>query len=315
MPHTRLIDVCDREADVYELFDEQRQSGRVHLLVRGKHDRVIETAAAGAPAQAEPNPSVEDSPAGRSKLFAAASRAPVVSRVGVAVGRRSARPKRAKQKARPGRPARLAELTVRALTVRLMPSSQHAGQAPIEVQVVHACEDHPPPGYEAVQWLLLTTLPVATAEQAEQCLRWYCLRWRIEDWHRVLKSGCRVEKLQHDTAEGLRRALAVKLVIGWRIMLMTLLGREQPQLPAEVLFSDVELRVLRLFARAKDLPPPTDLGNAVRLTAKLGGYIGRKSDPPPGHQLLWQGFTALHIMACYDELLTENAKKDERRLE
>ena len=77
------------------------------------------------------------------------------------------------------------------------------------------------------------------------------LRWRIEDWHRVLKSGCRIEELAHQTAERLKRAIAINLVIAWRIMLMTLLGRECPELPAEVLFSDLELTVLRAYAFKK----------------------------------------------------------------
>ena len=75
------------------------------------------------------------------------------------------------------------------------------------------------------------------------------MRWRIEDWHRVLKPGCRIEQVTHRTAERLRRAIAINLVIGWRIMLMTLLGRETPELPPEVLFSDIELHVLRAYAK------------------------------------------------------------------
>jgi hypothetical protein len=95
---------------------------------------------------------------------------------------------------------------------------------------------------------LLTTCEITTTEQAQECLRWYCLRWRIEDWHRVLKSGCRIEALQHKTAERLKRAIAINLVIAWRIMLMTLLGRAGPDLPAELLFSDLEIEVLHAYA-------------------------------------------------------------------
>ncbi len=83
---------------------------------------------------------------------------------------------------------------------------------------------------------------------ASRCRRPAVCR-RIEDWHRVLKTGCRIEKLAHDTAARLRRAIAINLVIAWRIMLMTLLGRETPDLPAEVLFSDIELRTLRAFSK------------------------------------------------------------------
>jgi hypothetical protein len=87
------------------------------------------------------------------------------------------------------------------------------------------------------------------------CVKWYCLRWRIEDWHRVLKSGCKVEELANKTAERLKRAVAINQVIAWRIMLMTLLGRETPELPAEVLFSDLEIEVLTAHAKKKSLVP------------------------------------------------------------
>ena len=103
----------------------------------------------------------------------------------------------------------------------------------------------------ALEWFLFTTVAVTSNRIAEQCIRWYRLRWRIEDWHRVLKSGCRIEDLAHESAERLRRAIGINLVIAWRIMLMTLLGRETPELPAEVLFSDIELRTLRAYAKKK----------------------------------------------------------------
>ena len=117
-------------------------------------------------------------------------------------------------------------------------------KAPIKLTVVHVQETTQPKDDEQVEWFLLTTCGVSSPEQAQQILRWYCLRWRIEDWHRVLKSGCNIEKLQHKTAERLKRTVAINLVIAWRIMLLTLLGRECPQLAAEVLFSDLEIQVL-----------------------------------------------------------------------
>jgi len=232
MPRTRLIDVCDREADFFEMFDQQRQNPRVDLLVRAKHNRNITE---------EPF-----------KLFAAVGQAPVQSRVRVHIPRQSARPKRTKQKARPNRPGRMADMAVRYIRIQLPPAHYHADKEPIDVWVIHAREVNPPPNAKAVEWFLLTTINITSAEDAERCLRWYCLRWRIEDWHRVLKSGCRIEDIAHKTAERLRRAIAINLVIAWRIMLMTLLGRETPELPAEVLFSDIELRTLRAYAKKND---------------------------------------------------------------
>ena len=122
------------------------------------------------------------------------------------------------------------------------------GAAPVELWVVHAREEHPPADSEPLEWFLLTTLPVNQAEDARRILHYYTLRWRIEDYFRILKSGCKVEELQHHTAERLERAIAIKMVVGWRIQLMLRLGREMPELPPELLFSDIELRVLATFA-------------------------------------------------------------------
>ncbi len=285
MPQTRLIDVCDREADFFELFDEQRNNPCVDLLVRAQHNRTI-----------------SEDPI---KLFAAVRQAPVQSQVRVPIPRQSARPKKSKQQARPKRPKRTADMAVRALQIQLRPAHYHADKDPIDIWVVHAREEHPPANTQAIEWFLLTTLKISVAADAEQCLRWYALRWRIEDWHRVLKSGCRIEDLAHQSAERLRRAIAINLVIAWRIMLMTLLGRETPELSAEVLFSDIELRTLHAWAKKKRMKAPLQLGDAVRLVAKIGGYLGRNNDPPPGHQLLWRGYTEFQFMCLGFALLEE----------
>ena len=231
MPQTRLIHVCDREADFFELFEEQRRHGCVDLLVRANHNRAL-----------------MDEPY---KLFEAVRQAPVQTTVQAHVPHQSARPKLSKKKARPKRPSRQANLEVRYQRIQLRPPKYHADKDPIEMWVIHALESSPPAGAEVVEWFLLTTVNIASSEDAVQCLRWYCLRWRIEDWHRVLKSGCAVERIAHDTAERIRRAIAINLVIAWRIMLMTLLGRQTPELPPAVLFSDVEVQVLCAYSKKR----------------------------------------------------------------
>ena len=174
------------------------------------------------------------------------------------------------------RTARLAETTLRYEPVALpCPAA-----APVELWMVHAREERPPAKTEPLEWFVLTTLPVRSADDATRILQWYALRWRIEDYFRILKSGCKVEELQHHSAERLERAIAIKMVVAWRIQLMVRLGREVPELPAEVLFSDIELRVLATFARSRSLAPPPHLGEAVKLLARLGGWLGRTRDPP-----------------------------------
>lgn len=278
MPHTKLIQVMDREADFFELFEEwQRGPRRTHLLVRALHDR--RTTADG-------------------KLFDAVRATAPCLRFQLRVSRQSARPKKSKQKARPGRAERVAEMTVRYHPVELPPPRHLDDHGPVSLCIVHAVEEEPPTGVAPIEWFLLTTMQVMSAEQAERLLTRYCLRWRIEDWHRVLKTGCGVEELRHETADRLMRALAIYLVIAWRVMVMALLGREVPDLPAEVLFTDLEIEVLTAYAKSRrDLKPPKSLGDAVRLIARLGGYQDRKRDPPPGHQVLWIGFSQFRFMS------------------
>jgi hypothetical protein len=229
MPQTRIINVCDREADFFELFEDQRRNPCVDLLVRANHNR-----------------GVIDSPF---NLFETVRQAALQTKVQVHVPRQSARPKLSKKKARPKRPSRQANMEVRYQRIQLRPPKYYSGKDPIDIWIIHAVEPSPPEGAEAVEWFLLTTIDIPSPAGAVQCLRWYCLRWRIEDFHRVLKSGCRIENIAHETAERIRRAIAINLVIAWRIMLMTLLGRQTPDLPPEVLFSNIELQVLRAYAK------------------------------------------------------------------
>lgn len=276
MPHTTLVNVMDREADFYELFEDQRRNSfDVDLLVRAKHDRKT---------------------TGENKLFETVRQTSIRERIKIKVPRQSARPKKSKQKARSKLPARTAEVLVRYIQTELNPPSHFKNKGPIPIWVVHVSEENPPVDTKPIEWFLLTTIDIKTIDDALNCVKWYCLRWRIEDWHRVLKSGCGVEKIAHETAERLRRAIAINLVIAWRIMLMTLLGRETPGLPPEVMFSDLEIEVLNAYAKKKDLTPPDCLGIAVKLVAKIGGYLDRSSDPPPGHQLMWIGYSQLQLM-------------------
>lgn len=276
MPHTSLICIADREADFFELFDEHRNNcSSIDLLVRAQYDRRI---------------------TGEHKLFEAARQSAVQARMNIKVPRQSARPKKSKQKVRPKRPSRTAQVCVRFKKVEITPPSYYKHKDSVSVWVVHVREDTPPAGTAPIEWFLLTTIDIKTVDDAINCVKWYCLRWRIEDWHRVLKSGCRIEDVAHKSANRLKRAIAVNLVIAWRIMLMTLLGRKTPQLPPEVVFSDLEIEVLSAYAKKKLLNSPDCLGAAVKLVARLGGYLDRTSDPAPGHQIMWEGYTRLQLM-------------------
>ena len=123
-----------------------------------------------------------------------------------------------------------------------------------------------------------------------EVIDYYPQRWRIEDSFRVLKSGCQVEYLAFHTADRLQRAIAINAVTAWRIMQMTLLGREVANCEARLMFTDEKLGFLRDYARNDGQAEPRDLGTAVRLVALLGGYRARKQDPEPRHQIMWRGY-------------------------
>jgi hypothetical protein len=278
---TQLISVMDREADFFELFAEHRAMKGVDLLVRAKHNRCTS----------------EDL-----KLFDGIREEKERGRRRIHVKRQSVRPKKSKQKAKGARKERIANVGLRYQRIELQAPSCLPEQKPVDLWIIHVREDDPPAGVQRLEWFLLTSVEIHNEKDANRCLDWYCLRWRIEDWHRVIKSGCGVEQLGHQTAERLKRAIAMRLVVGWRIMLMTLLGRETPEIPADVLFTDIEIEVLQTYAEQSRLKSPQDLGSTIRLVARLGGYLDRRGDPPPGHQVMWEGYSQLHFMCLGFEL-------------
>ena len=113
----------------------------------------------------------------------------------------------------------------------------------VEVSAISVVEKNPPEGQEGIEWRLLTTLPVNSLEDAKRCIRYYSKRWVSKAYHRVLKTGCQVEALAHRNVVRVQRALAVYMVVAWRLMFLLNLGRQFPDLPADILFPDLEIEV------------------------------------------------------------------------
>lgn len=238
LPDTHFIAVTDREGDFFELFDwQRRQAGpKAALLVRAQYDRKL----AG----------------GDAKLFAETAGAPLAETFKLTVPRQREHLAKPSAPGRPGLRARAAAVKLRYQEVSLPPPATPAlrDRSPVRVWAVLVDEKNPPPGAEAIHWVLLTTVEVRSKKQARRCLRWYCRRWRIEEWHRVLKSGCKVPEHQHRDAATLLRAITLDAVIAWRILLLGLLGRTVPGLPAEWVFDACECEVLQLLAQKKSSP-------------------------------------------------------------
>lgn len=268
----RTVTVADREADLFGLFAAPRPAN-AHLLIR-----VAQTERRVAEEQA--------------RLALAAAAAPVWGRYSVAV------------RAEPGRPARTALCTVRVGPVTLCPpQNQRAGVRQtdrVALVALLAVEEQPPAGQAPLHWLLLTTLPVPDLAAAAELLLWYSLRWLIERFHYVLKSGCRVEELQLQQGDRLRRAVAVCSLVALTVLGLTYLARDAPELPCTVALSDAEWQTLWRYRlptqRLPAVPPP--LGEVARQVAQLGGFLGRKGDGAPGPLTLWRGLSRLQDLTA-----------------
>ncbi|HES57987.1 MAG TPA: IS4 family transposase, partial [Firmicutes bacterium] len=276
-PQTQLICVADSEADIYEFMATgTRASSRIDWIVRACQDRALQMeAAAGA------------APRLRERLL----EQPVLLTQAITVRGRDAKVQCDTRRRRQPRVSREAQVAVRAATVTLRPPYRASGKLPaITVNAVLASELDPPADDVAVEWLLLTSLPVDDAAQAQQVLDYYCGRWMIEVFFRVLKSGCRVEERRFEQMDRLLNCLAVYLIVAWRTLYVCRLGRSCPEADCELLFEPAEWKsVWRITKRAAPPAAPPKLGEMVRLVAQLGGYVGGKNRLPPGPQTVWIG--------------------------
>jgi hypothetical protein len=266
-PATRVINVADREGDIYQLFALGDQHPRVQALVRARHDRH----------------SVE----GR-KLSEILAALPAASVLAVQVPRR------------PGRKARTAQVEVRFAAVDIAPPRRQAQSAPVKLYVVEAREKRADKGAAAIDWRLLTNLPVETVDTAIELISYYRVRWQIEEYHRTLKSGCQAQARQLEEAERLEKILMIDLVVAWRTLELSRLARATNPPPVQARFSADELAVLGAMAgqQAKGGHAPRDLREAVRRVAQLGGFLARKSDGEPGAMTLWRGLERLSAMVA-----------------
>ena len=196
------------------------------------------------------------------------------------------------------RAARIASVEVRATTITLRPPWRPDRKLPeVTVNVVLVEETNPPAGCDAIQWLLVTTLPIDTPEQVQRIVRAYCVRWQIEIFFRTIKTGCRIEQRLFETLPRLQNCISVYMIVAWRIMYLCRLGRECPHLSCEVVFETCEWKAVYQVVKKEEPPqePPT-LNDMTRMIASLGGYIIRKKTNP-GPQTLWIGLQRTHDLS------------------
>jgi hypothetical protein len=282
--HTRtpegveVITVCDREADIYEFFVEAKEHP---FVIRVAQNRRIEET--------------------QRNLRTLMNTSPVAGEFTLEVP------------ARPQLPAREAHLQVHFAPTTLSPPyrpvlPETENLPTVESYLVWVVEPHPPDGIAPLDWLLLTNVEVSNFSEALQRIHWYTQRWHIEVYFKVLKSGTKVEQTRLQTKDRLLRYIALLSVIAWRLYWMTLLNRHVPEADCTQVVTENEWRALyALTHKTRTFPKKTPtVAQVVLWIAKLGGFLGRKSDGPPGVTVLWRGWQRLtdisNTFALFDEL-------------
>jgi hypothetical protein len=270
----KVVTVCDREGDFYEFYELFHQLG-ASVLIRARGDRAI-------------NKNSRHSEKSDLGLWALMQSQPTLGTIEVEIP------------ARNSKPARVATLETRVGSFTMSPPRnllrhQTEDLPELSLNAVYVVEEHPPQGEEALEWMLVTDLSVMNFDEAVEKVRWYCLRWRIEVFHKILKSGLNVEKCRLQTADRLIRYLTVMSIVAWRIYWITLIARTNPNLPCSSLLDEDEWKVLyskihKTNSYPTKLPVMRDV---VRWVAMLGGFLARKGDGEPGIISLWRGWKRL----------------------
>jgi hypothetical protein len=276
-PNTQIISIADRESDIYELFTETlKEQHSPKLLIRARYERPLAEKDGG-------------------HVWKSLRAKEVDTLSTVMIPRHK------------DHPARVATLQVRFAKVTLKPPKRKPHLGKMTLWAVAATEVGQPIGCEPVEWLLLTNIEIATADDALQALHWYSRRWGVEVYHRTMKSGCKIEERQLGCFERIQTCLAVDMIIAWRVYYLTKLGRETPDMPCTVFFEDYEWKALVTHIDKKaplDENPPS-LRDATRMVASLGGFIGRKNDGEPGTQTTWLGLECLAPIAIMFKFMAE----------
>jgi hypothetical protein len=190
-----------------------------------------------------------------------------------------------------------AELDIKYEQMQVLPPvGKWKDYSDLTLSVIHAVERGTPRGHEKIVWKLITNLPVKSLKAAIEKLNWYAMRWKIEVFHKILKSGCKAEESKLRSSERLANLISIFCIIGWRIFWLTMLHRAEPDLPPSVALDTTEIYLLDELVKTK--PGKSDskatVSDYVIKIARLGGYLNRASDPPPGNTVMWRGMTKLN---------------------
>jgi hypothetical protein len=259
---SRSVHIGDRESDIYELFCAAGEVG-THFLVRTCVDRL-----AGAGDHTIADEMDEVAVKGLHRIEVRDSKGDLDKAI----------------------------LEIRYRKIRVLPPIGKQKRYPaLTLTVIHAEERGTPENRKKIDWRLITDLPVQSRQDAIEKLEWYALRWKIEVFHKILKSGCKAEESKLRTAERLANLISVFCILSWRVFWITMLNRSAPHAKPMLALTRTEIALLDHLVKDKDKKPPQrkDLHNYLTKIARLGGYLARANDPPPGNTVMWRGLSRL----------------------
>lgn len=288
---SKLVDVCDQGADTFEFLEHEVQSGR-RFLIRAAYDRGI-LIGHGDPATC-----------GSSHLRTYAAQLPEAGRWTLEVTSKVEKksPKKKGKKKAVKRLARKATMAVSFAPVQIQPPAEkhgNHGNAPLSVWIVRVWEENPPVGQERLEWFLMTNEPVLTFEDAYRVVGWYECRWIVEEYHKGMKTGCKIESPQFTMEDRLQPAIALISVVTLTLLSMRDASRraDAKERKACEIISEDYIAVLSGWRHGK-IKPDWSIHDFYFALARLGGHQNRKHDHPPGWQVLWRGWNDLQAMLC-----------------
>ncbi len=295
-PSTQLVCIADSEADIYELLDEATtEPHRVDWIVRAAQNRSLQQKSGQETAEKH----IREHVLTQEVLF----------RHTIQVRGRKAKVSCETRGRRQPRESRKAEMEVRAARVTLRPPWRADRKlSAVTVNAVLVTEVKPPANDVCIEWLLLTSLPVDESEQVRLVIQYYCTRWMIEVFFRVLKSGCRVEERRFEHIDRLLPCLALYMIVAWRTLYVCRLGRGCPDISCEAVFEPAEWKSVWTVVH-RNTPPKAapSLGEMVHLVAQLGGYVKRKRSEP-GPQTVWIGMQRMYDFALSWQIFGPDAR-------
>lgn len=271
LPLHQIVSIADREADIYDIYNEASHfHSQAKWLIRAVKNRPLIN---------------ESGKRHTHKLWDTIRQGPIKDYCSFELP------------ASGSKPARKVIQAIRAQTICLHPPIGRRGELrmkPVFANGIIASEINSPPGQKPIEWLLLTNLEIDSSEKRLAILKYYVCRWQVEVFFRILKSGCKVEKLQLTCEKRYGPCLALYLIIAWRILYLTLLSRFDPDKICEPFFSTLEWQTIYLITKQGKPPDqPPSVATILLMVASLGGFLNRKGDKFPGPTAIWIGLQRL----------------------